>query len=296
MALHDLDHLRTFLTVQRAGSLTEAAALLGISQPTVSAHVQALEASLGYPVLVRDRSGATVTTKGAALAREVAVHIDALDDIASLSADAAGTPRAVHLGGPAELLTTVVLPRLPELLEAAGVPVHVTFGLAEPLLEALRTGALDVVVSAVQPRVRGVEAAPLIDEEFVLVAAPAWAPPVGTEAPASLAHIPVVTYATNLPIVRRYWRTEFDRRPDGVMISAVIPDLRGVLAAVIAGTGMSVLPRYLAQDALDSGALVLLHEPTIAPLNTVYLARRIGEANRQGPVRALSAALERVVG
>ncbi|MFZ4896338.1 LysR family transcriptional regulator [Plantibacter sp. Mn2098] len=296
MALHDLDHLRTFLTVQRTGSFTDAAALLGVSQPTVSAHVQALEAALGYPVLVRDRSGARVTTKGAALAREVAVHIDALDDIASLSVDAGGAPSAVHLGGPAELLTTLVLPRLPELLEAAGAPIHVTFGLAEPLLEELRTGSLDVVVSAVQPRVRGVEAAPLVDEEFVLVGAPAWHPRPGIDAPASLEHIPVVAYATNLPIVRRYWRTEFARRPDEVTTAAIVPDLRGVLAAVLAGAGMSVLPRYLVQDALDSGALVALHNPSVAPLNTVYLARRTGEGNRQGAVRSLSAALEHILG
>jgi DNA-binding transcriptional LysR family regulator len=43
----DLSLLRTFLAVYRAGSLTRAAAQIGLSQPTVTAQVRALEARLG---------------------------------------------------------------------------------------------------------------------------------------------------------------------------------------------------------------------------------------------------------
>ena len=59
-----LDQLRTFVTVVRAGSLTRAARLLGVSQATVSAHVDALEATLGVRLFERDRSGVTPTAKG----------------------------------------------------------------------------------------------------------------------------------------------------------------------------------------------------------------------------------------
>ena len=292
MSRHDLDHLRTFLVVSRTGSLTEAAALLGISQPTVTAHLRSLEAALGFAVLVRNRSGATLTRKGADLARDVAAHVDALDDITSLSAAAAMSPRALHLGGPAELFGEFILPRLGRLREAVRVPVHVSFGLAEPLLDDLRAGGLDVVVSATQPRLRGVDSVPLYDEEFLLVAAPEWA---GDDASRlgepELAAIPVIAYAANLPIVRRYWRTVFDRRPDALHIAAVIPDLRMIAAALRGGQGMSVLPRYLVADDILAGRLVELHRPDVLPLNTVHLATRMGEATRGGPVRSLLEAL-----
>ncbi|MCZ4511117.1 LysR substrate-binding domain-containing protein, partial [Streptomyces sp. ActVer] len=55
-----------------------------------------------------------------------------------------------------------------------------------------------------------------------------------------------------------------------------VPDLRGVLAAVAAGAGISVLPRYLCLDELASGALVTLLDPEDPPINTAYLVRRPG--------------------
>ncbi|KQW05092.1 LysR family transcriptional regulator [Leifsonia sp. Root4] len=288
---HNLEHLRTFVTVYRAGSLTEAAHLLGVSQATVSTHIQSLEATFGFPLFTRGRTGVTATARATELVSELATHIDALDDIAALSATNAARPAALHIGGPAELLGTMVIPRLGELRESVGVPLWFTFGLAEELLESLRTGALDVVVSAVAPQLSGLGSTPLYDEEFLLVAAPVWA-----DAPSEdWSQIPVIAYAGNLPIIRRYWRSVFGRRPEDVTLAAVVPDLRGIRSALLAGAGMSVLPHYLVAEDLASGALVQLHTPEIAPLNTVYLAVRNGEAARSPRLRALLGELSRVI-
>ncbi|MEV6736813.1 substrate-binding domain-containing protein [Streptomyces sp. NPDC051104] len=118
------------------------------------------------------------------------------------------------------------------------------------------------------------------DEEFLLVAPQALAHTIDPErlrsAPAeALAHVPLVAYAEELPIVRRYWRTEFGHRPSNPVVM-IVPDLRGILAAVAAGAGMSVLPRYIAAPALATGDVVQLHQPELAPLNTLYLATRRG--------------------
>jgi DNA-binding transcriptional LysR family regulator len=75
--------------------------------------------------------------------------------------------------------------------------------------------------------------------------------------------------------VRRYWRTEFGHRPPNAA-ALVVPDLRAVLQTVIAGAGISVLPRYLAEPALAAGTLEQLHHPAYPPLNTLYLATRRG--------------------
>ena len=85
MSAPSLDHLRTFVTVSRTGSLRRAARLLGVSQPTVSAHVQALEAELGFALFTRDPGGVTLTAKGEELAQEVGPHLDAIEDASSLS-------------------------------------------------------------------------------------------------------------------------------------------------------------------------------------------------------------------
>lgn len=281
-----LDHLRTFVTVFRTGSLSRAAALLGISQSTASAHVQALEGAVGHALFVRETGGVSATARGAELAREVAAHVDALEDAVVPGAPSA--PRPLHVGGAAEILSTLVVPRLPEVVAAVGVPLRFVFGLADDLLDELAARSLDVVVSAVRPRLRGVAAVPAYDEEFVLVAAPAWAG-------RALEETPLVAYAENLPIVRRYWRSVFERRPDSVDVVAVIPDLRGIRAAVLAGLGMSVLPRYLVETDLADGGLVALHTPAEAPLNTLYVATRAGEAERSAHLGALVAELRRLL-
>ncbi|WP_104164280.1 LysR family transcriptional regulator [Cryobacterium sp. N22] len=282
MTSPSLDHFRTFVTVYRAGSLTEAASLLGMSQPTATAHIHALETQLGYSLFTRTRSGVIPTQKAAQLAREVAGHIDALDDISSLGTENESTARTVYIGGPAELLTTVVLPRLETVSRRAASQINVTFGLAAELLEGLRAGRLDVVISSIRPRVQGVESTPLFDEIFALVGAPRWA---GVDhALESLVNIPVVVFDHDLPIVRRYWRTVFQQGPSELSVAAVIPDLRGIREAVVSGIGMSVLPLYLIAEELRAGTLVVLFEPVMPPLNTVYLAVRAGESVRNADV------------
>jgi DNA-binding transcriptional LysR family regulator len=312
VAAANLEHLRTFLTVYRVGSLTGAAALLAVSQPTVTAHIAALERYLGHPLFLRTQRGVAPTRRADEFAREISVHIDAIDDVTSLSAVALpDTARSLHVGGPAEFLSVMLVPRLAAVIAAVGVPVRLSFGLADSLLEDLRGGALDLVVSSIPPRVHGIAATPLYDEEFVLVAAPKWAVDDGADdaaddgagssadggamaASTRLARIPVVTYADNLPIIRRYWRTVFDHRPDDLHVVAVVPDLRGVRAAVVAGVGMSVLPRYLIVDDLASGALVSLYSPEFPPLNTLWTATRSGQQNRTVGLRALVDELARI--
>ena len=66
----DLDLLRTFQEVARRGSLTAAARVLGQSQPTLTAAMQRLERELGTTLLLRGRSGVSLTDTGRALARD----------------------------------------------------------------------------------------------------------------------------------------------------------------------------------------------------------------------------------
>lgn len=283
MPAHDLDHLRTFLTVFRTGSVSEAARLLGMSQPTASAHLQSLEERLGHPLFDRTPKGVIATARAAELAEAIAVHVDALDD--ATYPGSAPEQRPLQLGGPAEFLSTVVVPRIGELLERWEGGIRLHFGLAEHLIERLRVGDLDLIVSAVQPHVQGVASAPLVEEEFVLVAAPRW-PVAGGESE----DIPLVAYAEQLPIVRRYWRSVFGHRPAQRPV-VVVPDLRAVRDAVASGVGMSVLPAYLVRAELARGALRVLHEPVAAPRNTVHLATRAGSLERDPRLRAIAVLL-----
>ncbi|MFD5120013.1 LysR family transcriptional regulator [Streptomyces sp. NPDC058385] len=277
----DLNLLRTFLAVYRSGSFTAAARLLGLSQPTVTTQIRALERQLDRELFERLPRGVAPAPFADELASRVVDPLDALSAVAGqggAGADAAAEP--VHLAGPAEMLCHCVLPALAPLVEK-GVRLRVTTGLTDPLLEELRTGRHDLVIATSRPRGRNLTSVPLADEEFVLVAAPTWADRIGgpnriaADGPGLLHTVPLITYAEELPIVRRYWQHVFGRRLT-CKAAVTVPDLRGVVSAVAAGAGFSVLPRYLCRELLAAGALVLLHDPEDPPFNTGYVVQRPG--------------------
>ena len=57
----DWDSYRSFLAVLEEGSLSGAARLLGLTQPTVGRHIEAIEAGLGQGLFVRSQRGLTPT-------------------------------------------------------------------------------------------------------------------------------------------------------------------------------------------------------------------------------------------
>jgi DNA-binding transcriptional LysR family regulator len=280
----DLNQLRSFLAVHRAGSITAGARLIGLSQPTVTTQLQALERRLGYRLFDRLPRGVAATAAAIELAARVAGPLDALGSVEGDSAPVRPvTQPPVRIAGPAEMLAVQALPVLAPLI-ARGVRLNVTAGLSEDLVAGLRAGHYDLVVSTVRPRGRAVVAEALVDEEFVLIAAPAIAARIDlarlrSEGPAALAGVPLASYAADLPILRRYWRHVF-----GVRLIAeaavVVPDLRAVAAVVAAGGGISVLPRYLCAPQLATGALVALLDPDDPPINTGFLVRRLGTTAR----------------
>ncbi|WP_107483377.1 LysR family transcriptional regulator [Streptomyces humi] len=284
----DLNLLRTFLAVYRSGSFTAAAPRLALSQPTVTAQIRALEQQNGRDLFTRLPRGVEPTPYAHELAGQVAGPLDALAGLEDTGSVAA----PVHLAGPSELLCVRVLPSLVPLV-AEGVQLRVAQGLPEPLLEEMRTGRHDLVITTRRPRGRALESVPLADEEYLLVASPAWAGRVvGHQAPddlcAALRAVPMVTYAEDLPIVRRYWRTVFGK-PLNARAAVTVPNLYAVLSAVSAGAGVSVLPRSLCQDHLDDGRLALVHRAQEPPLNTLFLVQRPGAETNHDVIRVRDA-------
>ncbi|WP_425831648.1 LysR family transcriptional regulator [Streptomyces fractus] len=278
----DLALLRTFVTVHRAGSFTRAAALLGLSQPAVTSQIRTLERQLGRPLFLRQARGVTATTIGDELAHKAAPHLDALVEIAEAGLDEESPIRTLHLAGPPEFTAERALPTLTALTRDDGqsIALRASFGTAEETLEGLAAGHHDLAIVTARPRGALLTATPLCDEEHVLAAAPRLAARIGRgmlhrDAAPSLEKFPVVEVHESLPLVSRYWAAVFDSRP-AVSATVVVPDLRAVLACVIAGAGLAVLPRYLCQENLERGEIVALLDPPVPPLRTYFLVVRTG--------------------
>lgn len=163
--------LECLVAVADHGSFRRAAAALGISQPALSAQVQAVEESLGVQVFERDRRSVLVTPAGEDIvgrAREALAAVDAVGD--------AARRRGEPLVGPLRLgvIPTIAPYWLPALLPAVRTKFpKLELVLREEqthrLLAQLGSGQLDVALLAI-PIPGDVTTATIAREAFVVAA------------------------------------------------------------------------------------------------------------------------------
>ncbi|MDH0737135.1 LysR family transcriptional regulator [Achromobacter sp. AGC78] len=86
--------MRYFLTIAALGSMSKAADELGISQPSLSRQMAALEAYLGRPVFDRNGRGMVLSEAGKTLHRAVAPAFQLIDDAIAKARDASSVGHA----------------------------------------------------------------------------------------------------------------------------------------------------------------------------------------------------------
>jgi DNA-binding transcriptional LysR family regulator len=104
----ELRHLRYFVAVADAGTFTNAAERMYLTQPTLSQQIRRLEEMVGTPLLQRRREGVRLTVAGTVLLEESRTVLSLIDHGMSRTRQAAG------IGRPR--LRFVVPPYLPETL------------------------------------------------------------------------------------------------------------------------------------------------------------------------------------
>ncbi|MFZ2178511.1 MAG: hydrogen peroxide-inducible genes activator [Rhodococcus sp. (in: high G+C Gram-positive bacteria)] len=166
-----LSQLRVFVAVAECRHFGTAAARLSVSQPTLSQSLAALEAGLGVQLIERSTRRVLVTAAGERLLGQAKATLEAAD---SFVATAAGV--GDRLTGPLRigLIPTVAPYVLPAVLPALREQIpslkpQVIEDQTVRLLEALRTGSLDVAVMALPSGGAGLVDMPLYHEDFVMV-------------------------------------------------------------------------------------------------------------------------------
>jgi DNA-binding transcriptional LysR family regulator len=141
---------RSFLAVVREGSLSGAARALGLTQPTVGRHIDALEAALGVSLFTRSQVG-LLASEGASLlvphAQAMASAADALERAASGEAD---DDRGVVRITASEMIGSQVLPAALAAFRAAHPRIIVELVLSNRSEDLLRREA-DIAVRMVRP-------------------------------------------------------------------------------------------------------------------------------------------------
>jgi DNA-binding transcriptional LysR family regulator len=146
-----LRQLEYFLAVARARSLTMAAAELGVSQPTLTKSMRALEEELGVTLFRRQPRGVDLTSYGESLFRHVqTLNVQLNDAISELRSLQDGMSGTVTIGaGPAWLRRHLPLAVARTVRRNPAVRVRVDGGFDDVLFRALRRGDVDLVVAEI---------------------------------------------------------------------------------------------------------------------------------------------------
>jgi DNA-binding transcriptional LysR family regulator len=170
----DLDLLRSLVAVANAGTITEAAGRLGITQPALSRRVQQLEGEFGAELLSRSRKGAQLTELGRRVEREARVLIDRYDSLKAEVTSHHNVERGtVRVGGGATAVSFV----LPDAIarfqrEFPLVHFHVKEAGSSEIASDVVDGRLELGLVTLPVRTAGLEIEPLVDDHIVLIAAP----------------------------------------------------------------------------------------------------------------------------
>jgi DNA-binding transcriptional LysR family regulator len=166
----DIDQARTFLTIAAHGSFLEAAGRLHVTQSTVSARIQRLEAELGVRLFVRNRTGASLTAGG----RRFAEYAKRLVLTAEQARQHVGLPSryraTLRIGGRIALWEGLLPAWVGWMREtAADVAIRAEIGFEEDLMRRLIEGTLDIGLMYSPRHSPGLIVEHLFDETLMLV-------------------------------------------------------------------------------------------------------------------------------
>ena len=141
------DLLRTLVTVVDCGSYTRAAALLGITQPAVSAQIKRLQMLIGADLFVRGAQGLGLTSRGELVVGRARRLLSLNDEIVAGGLGASQSELVVRIGTPSDFVASV----LPEMLarfrqRRPDVRFIVRSDCPDPLIRQLQFGEIDLLV------------------------------------------------------------------------------------------------------------------------------------------------------
>lgn len=261
--------LQAFEAAARLGSFARAGAELALTPSAISRHVAALEARLGVALFVRVRQRLALTDTGRAYAARMRQHLEQIERDTQAIRNGQAQGYALHLAVVSTFATQWLIPRLPDFAQAhPRVTVHLAVR-SEPF--AFEHSSFDAAITYGDHRWPGTQALPIVEEgDSVPLCSPTYAQQHALGGPDAnwegCTHIGLYSrphaWQDWYDHVGRVMPLHVSRGPRYELYSMM-------LAAATAGLGIALVPRLLAQPALESGQLIPAH-PQPLPGNQRY--------------------------
>ena len=263
--------LRLFIRIVETGSFSKASADLGITQPTATKHVAALEKRLGARLLHRSTRGAAPTEVGAAYydkCKAVTRELDEADSLAALMQS--------RVQGMLRISTSVAFGRrvltplvLRFMQQHPGLQIDLSF--EDRYVDLVEQG-IDLAIRMGRLADSSLGARYLGNNPWLLVGAKDYLAGHGTpKTPAELAGHAALIYSS-VQGDDRWHFTGADGSTLAVPVKGPLRsnNLSALLAAARAGMGLAILPRYVAHESVKSGRVVPLLERWTLPAQEIH--------------------------
>jgi len=285
--------LLLYLRIVETGSFSKAAADTGITQPTATKQVAALETRLGARLLHRSTRGVTTTEIGARYyekCKQIARDLEEADNLAALLQS--------KVGGTLRISTSVAFGQrvlVPLALRFMREHPDVTIDLSfEDRYVDLIEHGIDLAIRLGRLADSSLGARSLGQSPWLTVAAPAYLACRGVpQSPADLAEHDCLIYTS----VQGDDRWPFAGGALSVPVKGPLRsnNLSALLVACRAGLGVAVLPWYLAGAAVAEGALQAVLEAEDLPpqdMHAVFPSPRLVPGKVQSFIEFLLATLQ----
>jgi DNA-binding transcriptional LysR family regulator len=277
--------VQAFIEVARTGNVSRAAEALYVTQPALTARIQALEKELGETLFVRTGRGVRLTDAGRVFLPAAERAIQAIDDGRQALTDLRSASAGRLALGAAPAVSTYVLPPVLKRFAALHprVDVAVRTGHSEEILQMVLKDEVQVGLVRTM-RHSDIESVPLYDDELVLVCYPQ--------------HRFARRGAVDLAEVGRERLVMFDRTSSYYEITqaaflAAGVTLRGLMELdnieaakkmVEEGLGVALLPRVSVAREIGAGLLAEIEVVDAPPVRRSIDAIRRKDAGSPGGV------------
>lgn len=245
----DWDKLRIFKSVAEAGSFTHAGENLNLSQSAISRQISSLENSLGLPLFHRHARGLVLTEQGEMLYQTTSEVFDRLQKVQMELTDSRVLPEGPLTVTTVEFIASTWLAPQISSFKNAYPDIQLTMLLDDRVYDLNRRQA-DIAIRLQRANYSDLIERHMTSIEFFLCASKAYLDKAGK--PKSLddfEHHTMIGYPQNMhtPFLKPNWifnRLGIDsvNNPNVILINS----MHTRYTAVKNGTGISVLPRYIA--------------------------------------------------
>ena len=256
----EIRQLKTFISIVKLGSFSQAAQLLGYTQSTVTTHIQLLEKTLNTVLFDRFGQQVTLTEEGQRLYC-YAEKIVRLDDDAKNALNQSHTPHGPLIIGMAESICVYHMPALLKEFSVLypDVELKIDSYIGNDFRSLLRKRIMDLAF-LLEPSISDPDLSSLRlwPEPIVLVAS------LHHELARRAAVSPADLEAQTLVLVESgsQYRVMLESAMEKAKVQAKtildIGQLEAIKRLVVQNTGISILPRVAVKHELDAGELVIL--------------------------------------